>query len=79
MSSARPANSPDLVGTVPIFSLCPDCPDQDLIVPILELFKVREGRMAADLPWLCMFLNSSASFEYTDILYVKLKLNIIAI
>ena len=23
----RPANSPDLVGTVPIFSPCPDCPD----------------------------------------------------
>ena len=24
----RPANSPDLVWTVPIFSPCPDCPDQ---------------------------------------------------
>ena len=34
----RPANIPDLVGTVPIFSLCPDCPNQNLIVPILELF-----------------------------------------
>ena len=35
---AAPANSPDLVGTVPIFSLCPDCPDHNLIIPILDLF-----------------------------------------
>ena len=45
------------------------------------LFKVREGRKAADLSLLCMFLDSSANSEYNyiDMLYITIKLNIIAI
>ena len=29
----RPAKGPDFVATLPIFSLCPDCPDQNINCP----------------------------------------------
>ena len=44
-------------------------------------FKVREGRRAAEFPKLGVFLDSTAisDHNYIDMLYIKLKLNIIVI